>query len=135
VSPPEGGAGANRVASQQNTGELTFYDLGLGACGDNDGGKDETNNSEFLLTPPLVQQIVTFWSVVALSHLFMGEQSNGNPYCGKTITIQANGKTTTAVIKDKCMGCAYGDIDVSRHCFKEFASEGAGRIPITWWIN
>ena len=46
VSPPEGGAGPNRVDSaQQNSGELTFYDLGLGACGENDGGKDESENS------------------------------------------------------------------------------------------
>ena len=66
----------------------------------------------------------------------MGEASNNNPYCGKTITIQgAGGKTVIATIKDKCGACAYGDIDVSNHCFKEFADLGAGRIPITWWLN
>jgi expansin (peptidoglycan-binding protein) len=84
---------------------------------------------------PILAKTLTPVSVVALSHLFMGTQSNGNPYCGKTITIQYGGKTTTAVVKDKCMGCAYGDIDVSRHCFKEFAAESDGRIPVTWWVN
>ena len=35
----------------------------------------------------------------------MGEQSNGNPYCGRTATITANGKSVVAKLVDKCMGC------------------------------
>lgn len=75
------------------TGDLTYYTLGLGACGVDDTGMDETKN------------------IVALSHLLMGTQSNGNPMCGKTITISYGGKTTQATVEDKCMGCDIDSID------------------------
>lgn len=65
----------------------------MGACGEDDTGKDETDY------------------IVALSHDLMGTQSNGNPYCGKTITISYGGKTVQATVKDKCMGCALDSID------------------------
>jgi hypothetical protein len=35
----------------------------------------------------------------------MGELSNSNPYCGKTVTIEYNGITATGIALDKCMGC------------------------------
>ncbi|EEU45161.1 uncharacterized protein NECHADRAFT_123159 [Fusarium vanettenii 77-13-4] len=111
-----GGSGGGSSAAK--TGEFTYYDIGMGACGDDDSGKDESEN------------------IVALSHLLMGTVSNGNPMCGKTITIKANGKTTTAVVKDKCMGCAVNDIDVSKKCFKEISGDlDAGRIEVEWWFN
>jgi hypothetical protein len=75
------------------TGDLTYYTVGMGACGEDDTGKDETEN------------------IVALSHLLMGTVSNGNPMCGKTITISSGGKTVVATVKDKCMGCAIDAID------------------------
>jgi hypothetical protein len=66
----------------------------------------------------------------------MGSQSNGNPMCGKTITIHGGGKTTTATVKDKCMGCAPHDIDVSEKVFLElFGSLDGGREPVTWSFN
>jgi len=67
------------------TGDMTYYDVSLGACGwVNDGMTED---------------------VAALSHVLMGNQSNGNPYCGKVITISYGVKTATASIVDKCMGC------------------------------
>ncbi|KAM0432407.1 hypothetical protein ACHAPT_004951 [Fusarium lateritium] len=110
--------GSSSGSSASKSGEFTYYDIGMGACGEDDSGKDDTEN------------------IVALSHLLMGTVSNGNPMCGKTITIKANGKTTTAVVKDKCMGCAINDIDVSRACFKElYGSLDAGRTEVEWWFN
>ncbi|KAJ3524200.1 hypothetical protein NM208_g12145 [Fusarium decemcellulare] len=90
----------------------------MGACGEDDTGKDDSEN------------------IVALSHLLMGTVSNGNPMCGKTITIKANGKTVKATVKDKCMGCAINDIDVSRKCYKEiWGSLDSGRTDVEWWFN
>lgn len=107
-----------RPTSGTFSGDLTFYTLGLGACGFNDGGKDSSEN------------------IVALSYLLMGEQSNGNPMCGKTITISYNGKTITAVVRDKCMGCAKEAIDVSEKAFLElFGSKSVGRGEVQWWFN
>jgi expansin (peptidoglycan-binding protein) len=75
-------------------------------------------------------------AVVAISADQMGAQSNGNPMCGKTITINANGKTTTATVKDKCPGCASGSIDVSEKVFLAlFGDLGVGRAPVTWSFN
>lgn len=113
-----GSSGGDGGSSAAKSGEFTYYDIGMGACGEDDSGKDETEN------------------IVALSHLLMGTVSNGNPMCGKTITIKANGKTTTAVVKDKCMGCKVNDIDVSKKCFKEISGDlDAGRIEVEWWFN
>jgi hypothetical protein len=99
-------------------GEFTYYDIGQGACGDDDSGKDDSIN------------------IVALSHLLMGPSSNNNPMCGKTITIKANGKTAQATVKDKCMGCAVNDIDVSRKVYNEiWGSLDSGRSEVEWWFN
>ncbi|GKT50397.1 allergen Asp f 7 [Colletotrichum spaethianum] len=102
-----------------HTGDLTYYAVGLGACGEDDSGKDQTEN------------------IVAISHLVMGTQSNGNPYCGKKVKITVNGKSTTATVKDKCMGCKADDIDVSEKCFLDvFDSLGVGRKTVEWsFIN
>jgi hypothetical protein len=83
----------SKQGADVKTGDLTYYTVGLGACGEDDSGKDESEN------------------IVALSHLLMGTQSNGNPYCGKTITISYGGKQVVATVKDKCMGCDIDNID------------------------
>ncbi|KAF5022416.1 hypothetical protein F66182_5556 [Fusarium sp. NRRL 66182] len=115
AKPQSGGSSGGGDAK---SGEFTYYDVGMGACGDDDSGKDESEN------------------IVALSHLLMGTQSNGNPMCGQTITIKANGKTAQATVKDKCMGCSINDIDVSRKVFKQlFGSLDEGRTDVEWWFN
>jgi hypothetical protein len=99
------------------TGDITYYQAGLGACGiDSDG---DTQN------------------VVALPHALMGAQSNGNPYCGQTITIQcpSTGETTTATVVDKCMGCTGYSIDLSNAAFLDLASLSVGRTTANWWFN
>jgi len=74
--------------------------------------------------------------VVAVSSQLMGAQSNGNPMCGKTITISANGKTVQAKVHDKCPSCAPGDIDGSELIFLDlFGSLTDGRKKIEWWFN
>lgn len=96
-------------------GEITYYDTGMGACGwDNDG---------------------TTENVVALPAGLMGAQSNGNPYCGMTITISKGDKTTTAKVVDKCPGCSGNAIDLSRKAFLELADESVGRTEAEWWFN
>jgi hypothetical protein len=97
------------------TSEITFYEAGLGACGwVNDGSVED---------------------VVALPVGLMGSQSNGNPYCGMTITIVKDGKTVTAKVVDKCMGCVNNAIDVSNHAFDQLANESVGRTSVQWWFN
>ena len=98
-------------------GDITYYTAGLGACGITSDG--DTQN------------------VVALPHGLMGTQSNGNPYCGKTITITCTttGKTTTATVVDKCMGCDNYSIDLSNAAFLELDDLAVGRTTATWYFN
>lgn len=114
----EDSQGGGSSGGKVHTGEITYYDLGLGACGIDSSGEDDSSN------------------VVALSHLLMGTQSNGNPMCGQTITITNTntGKSAKAVVKDKCMGCEPEDIDVSKKVYKELfgGSLQSGRMPAKW---
>ncbi|RKF64986.1 putative rare lipoprotein a -like double-psi beta-barrel domain-containing [Golovinomyces cichoracearum] len=97
-------------------GDITYYDpgVGYGAC----GWKNTKNEP-----------------VVALPHEFMGSKSNGNSYCGKTITIVRDGKKSTARVVDKCMGCTGYSIDLSDAVFTQLAALSVGRTSAKWWVN
>lgn len=119
-SPSQPAAGGSSGSSSGGSfhGDITYYTVGLGSCGVDNTGDDTTQN------------------LVAINWEQMGTQSNGNPMCGKTITISAGGKTTTALVVDKCMGCASGSIDVSEKVFTDlFGSLTAGRAPCSWSFN
>jgi hypothetical protein len=74
--------GASSVlGSGYETGDLTYYVLGLGDCGQDDTGNNITDN------------------IVAMSSEVMGLESNTNPMCGMTIRIYntVNGRTSTGL--------------------------------------
>ncbi|KAI3325943.1 RlpA-like double-psi beta-barrel-protein domain-containing protein-containing protein [Xylariaceae sp. AK1471] len=97
---------AERSASL--TGDITYYEPGLGACG------WTNSDSEY---------------VVALSP----SQYSGN--CGKTITITKDGKKVGAKVVDLCPGCASGAIDVSSTTFKQLVDLSVGRTTCTWFFD
>ncbi|KAI0509372.1 RlpA-like double-psi beta-barrel-protein domain-containing protein-containing protein [Xylaria bambusicola] len=97
-----------RSAGQTFTGDITYYQPGLGACG------ETSSDSE---------------TVVALSPT----EYDGN--CGKTITITKDGQTATAKVVDKCPSCASGAIDVSSTVFKSLADMSVGRTQVSWSFN
>lgn len=103
--------------SKTFSGDATYYDVGLGACG------VANDNSEFIAALNVDQ-----------FHEF-GSMSNGNPACGKTATIHYQGKSVTVTIQDKCPGCAHGDLDLSPSAFEQLSDKGAGRIKMTWSFN
>ncbi|KAH9041847.1 RlpA-like double-psi beta-barrel-protein domain-containing protein-containing protein [Lactarius hengduanensis] len=85
---------------------LTTVD-GLGACG------HSNKPSDF---------------IVALN----APQYDGGDYCGMTITMTYGGKSTQAVIMDRCAGCPYGALDLSQGLFSFFASTDLGTISGEW---
>ncbi|KAG1057591.1 hypothetical protein G6F43_000572 [Rhizopus delemar] len=91
------------------SGDGTFYEVGLGSCG------DTNSNSEL---------------VAALSSSLM---SDGD-YCGKKITIKSSKGSVTVKVVDTCPSCAKGDVDLSPTAFKKLGSLSEGRIDITWSI-
>ncbi|KAK2460569.1 hypothetical protein APHAL10511_007039 [Amanita phalloides] len=90
--------------------KFTFYDAGEGACGRSFTDQD---------------------FVVAINPM----QYAGGVLCFQTITITANGKTTTAQIVDQCMGCPFAGLDLSRGLFEYFASSSMGKIYGTWVLG
>lgn len=116
------------------TGDITHYD----------GGKIVQSNIEnpYILT--LLGLGACGWTVntgsdmqIALPHGLMGSQSNGNPYCGRSVTIQApGGQPVQATVGDKCMGCEGDSIDLTNVLFSAVAPSGDGRVHgVSWYFN
>jgi len=99
--------------SGDNHGSMTYYEVGLGACGQDDSGKGDTHN------------------IVAMSAELMG---NSNSMCGRKVYIQGkDGQTVEATVRDKCPSCSPGEIDVSNKVFKEVVGNlGVGRSKVSW---
>lgn len=99
------------------SGDVTYYEGGLGACGWNvNTGSDMS---------------------IALPHGLMGTQSNGNPYCGRKLSIKAaDGSIVSATVGDKCMGCEGQSIDLTDALFKKVVPNGDGRVKdVQWWFD
>jgi hypothetical protein len=96
--------------------ELRWDDIGYGSCGTI---IDDNANS------------------IALPHGLMGAQSNGNPYCGRTVSIKGtDGSIHQATVADKCGGCDSYAIDLTPVLFNAVAPAGDGRVHgIQWWFN
>lgn len=99
------------------TGDVTHYDGGLGAC-----GWDVNSASDMQ---------------IALPYALMGTQSNGNPYCGRSLTIVGPaGNSVQATVGDKCMGCEGYAIDLTNVLFAAVVPNGDGRVHgIQWYFN
>lgn len=74
---------------------------------------------------------------IALPHGMMGTQSNGNPFCGRSLSIiAADGSTVQATVGDKCMGCEGDSIDLTDALFKAVRPNGDGRVSgVKWYFN
>lgn len=101
------------------TGDITWYDPGLGSCGETHGASED---------------------IVALPHGIMtpqnGANPNNNPLCGSMITITYNGASHQAEVVDTCGGCEGGSIDLSPTLFEKVAPNGDGRVSgVSWSFN
>lgn len=124
-------AGLSRRSKTQNlplptshggpwSGDLTYYDPGLGACGIE--SKDGDN-------------------IVAVSHLLfdavsVGSNPNQNPLCGKMIRAKRPKGTVDLKVVDRCTGCQPRDLDITMKVFARLAEVDAGRVPVEWsWLE
>lgn len=115
IYSPGATTSANCDIDSPCTGDITFYDVGLGACGTTNDGTTE--------------------DVIALPFGMMGTESNNNPFCNKKVTITKGSVSIQATVVDKCMGCLKDSIDLSEHAFKQLADESVGRTQVTWFFN
>ncbi|KAK8120532.1 hypothetical protein PG999_004652 [Apiospora kogelbergensis] len=120
-SAPSTGGGEKKF-----TGDITYYQPGMGSCGYDDSAPKGN-----------VVAVAKDWFMkVGNGKTSLGVNQPANILCDKTITISAKGKTTTATIRDSCPGCAPGSIDVTEGAFMElFGSLDVGRSEVTWWLN
>ncbi|KAI9042578.1 RlpA-like double-psi beta-barrel domain-containing protein [Aspergillus affinis] len=114
-SSSSGSSGSSSSGGSWSTGDLTFYDTATSSTSPSSCGWTNDGLTE---------------NVVALSHEVMQDSD-----CGRMITIEYNGKTTTAKVVDKCMGCNAGSVDLSRAAFDAVASAVDGRVQGKWKFN
>lgn len=102
------------------SGDLTYYDPALGACGlTNDGGDS-----------------IAAVSYIIFDAVSVGSNPNANPLCGKKLRARRDGKSIDLTVVDRCTGCQPTDIDVPRSVFKDLASIDEGRVDIEWsWLE
>ncbi|KAK1245572.1 hypothetical protein MKX08_005201 [Trichoderma sp. CBMAI-0020] len=93
------------------TGSVTYYEVGLGACG-------QTNGDGEL--------------VVAVSHSLYDRE---HP-CGRNIRVHYEGRSVDVRVVDRCTGCAEDDLDLSPTAFQQVIGPlTIGRATATWeWI-
>ncbi|CAG8526087.1 11848_t:CDS:2 [Ambispora leptoticha] len=108
---------SSSTCSGSHSGDGTFYNPGLGACGQTD---DDQSMIVALNAPD-----------------FDPSTPNGNPnknsLCGRQIRICYNGKTVVATIEDRCPECASGAIDMSPAVFNQLADPSVGRLHGVQW--
>ena len=108
---------SNACVFENCQGDITFYDTaGTTSCGWVVDG--------------------TAVPIVALPHALMGTDANNNAYCGHFISITSGrtGRSVTAQIVDKCMGCYGYSIDLSTNAFNAIDPDyiAIGRSTATW---
>ncbi|KZV97967.1 hypothetical protein EXIGLDRAFT_832561 [Exidia glandulosa HHB12029] len=107
---------------QTHTGDATFYDVGLGACGVFNVPSD---------------------FIVAVGHdffdTFPGATSNpnNNPVCGRTANASYQGRSIQVKIEDRCEACGPNDLDFSTSAFQALIGPlSIGRAHgMTWSLN
>ena len=111
--------GTINLTRRSNDGSFTWYNTGLGACG---------------------QVHTDAGLVVALSApLFDPYTPNSNPnynsLCNRRLRANYNGRSVDAIVVDRCLACATYDLDLSPAAFQQLADLSVGRIQGTWdWI-
>ncbi|KAL5343023.1 RlpA-like double-psi beta-barrel-protein domain-containing protein-containing protein [Aspergillus crustosus] len=118
------GKGSNLPLPTSNggpyTGDLTYYDPGLGSC-----GIDSTAS----------EKICAVSHVVFDAALISGNP-NENPLCGLKLRIRRGERSVDVKVVDRCPGCNVDDLDVSPTVFEELGDLAEGRVLVDWsWLD
>jgi hypothetical protein len=121
-APPQPTTTSGESASdgQTHSGDGTFYDVGLGACGQNSVSTDH--------------MVAIGWQLFdsfATGNAVMNP--NLNSVCGKQIRASYGGKSVTVVVLDRCGGCQPYDLDFSPSAFDILADPSIGRLKNVQW--
>lgn len=105
------------ASGKSYTGDVTYYDVGLGACGITSSASEH---------------------IVAVSHVTFDSYGtanpNANPICGKQVSItSSSGSQVLATVVDRCVGCTEDDLDLSTGLFQTVYPAGDGRVHGVKW--
>lgn len=105
------------------SGDLTWYDVGLGACGITSSPSDKI----VAIAESLFDEYTPTTGIHA-------GNPNMNALCGQTVTITGtDGSPYTATIVDRCGGCKKEDLDLSQDFFNAVTNNGDGRVHNMSW--
>ncbi|KAL4913299.1 RlpA-like double-psi beta-barrel-protein domain-containing protein-containing protein [Aspergillus aurantiobrunneus] len=118
------GKGSNLPLPTSNggpyTGDLTYYDPGLGSCG---------------ITSTSSEKICAVSHIVFDAALTSGNP-NENPLCGLRLRIRRGDRSVDVEVVDRCPGCNVDDLDVSSAAFEELGDLAEGRVTVDWaWLD
>jgi len=106
------------------TGDGTYFDVDLGACG-------HKNNGD-------VEYVVAVSKFLYDAYPGHTVDPNQNPVCGQKIEATYQGKSVTVTVVDRCGddSCRVGNLDFSKAAFKQLADMSIGRLHgVTWkWV-
>ncbi|EKM52556.1 uncharacterized protein PHACADRAFT_261057 [Phanerochaete carnosa HHB-10118-sp] len=120
IAAPTCGSQTTDVDTDEtNSGDGTWFEPGLGACGFTNSASD---------------------FIVAVAEGFFdtypgynGVNPNDNPICGRQITANYNGQSVTVEVVDRCTGCSTFDLDFSPSAFEALAPLSVGRLHNVEW--
>lgn len=112
------GGSDSPMSGKSYSGDLTYYDPGLGACGITSGSDEH----------------IVAVSEVTFDLFTPNGNPNNNPLCGQKVSITgSSGSTYEATIVDRCVGCKAADLDLSPGFFTIVEPDGNGRVHNVDW--
>ncbi|KAJ3720213.1 RlpA-like double-psi beta-barrel-protein domain-containing protein-containing protein [Lentinula guzmanii] len=106
------------------TGDGTYYDAGLGACG--------ITNTD---TDYIAAIGEDFFDQYAIHMGVTSGNPNENPICNKKVIATYQGKSVTVAITDRCGGCTNPySLDFTPTAFSQLADQSVGRITGMTWV-
>ncbi|KAH7345784.1 hypothetical protein B0J17DRAFT_624891 [Rhizoctonia solani] len=106
-----------------HTGQLTYFSIGLGACG--------WTNSDTEWVAAISHELYDNWPGYA------GGNPNNNPVTiAVSLSVYRRRQDHPSRNVDRCEGCALWDLDLSPSAFQQFAPLASGRLyGATWHFN
>ncbi|KMU78297.1 riboflavin aldehyde-forming enzyme [Coccidioides immitis RMSCC 3703] len=102
------------------SGDLTYYEPGLGACG---------------ITSAASENVCAV-SRILYDAASTGSDPNQNPLCGLKLRLRRGDKSVDVTVVDRCVACEPTDIDVSVSVFEKLALVEQGRVDVEWaWLE
>ncbi|KJA22598.1 hypothetical protein HYPSUDRAFT_138870 [Hypholoma sublateritium FD-334 SS-4] len=105
--------------SGTQTGQATFFQPGLGACGIDNSATD----------------LIAYVSTIVFDNVPGFTGTNTNPLCGLKATVTFEGKSIVVALTGACSSCQPGDLAMSPTAFSDLANLSLGRIDINWILN